>query len=358
MSLFRKSIVGLDINCSHIRFVEVTKKANSSIVIQNIGKAFLPDDTIKNGSIINQEKFMAVLEELWRKNKIKSKEAILGLSNSDVIMRFVTLPKMPIDKLSNLIKFQISDFMPVDINDYELDYTIIGENNSEAGSSFNVLLVAAHKKMLYNFIEAFDITRVSIKDIKSSVLVMEKVIPTDYQDGVSVVVNLSLETCNILIMNKNVPAFARTVMIKDNLYREIDDISNASFTRNKYIDLNESSSVERQIDGVGTLTIKKDAYQENVNKIASFVADEIRSSITYFQSQNRKLEVNKVFLIGCIGSYESILQGLINNMGTNIEILKPYESLYDCFYKRNISKKHDPTEYAVAISLALYGLGE
>ena len=324
MRFFKKSIVGIDMNCSQMHFVEVTGNRKAPI-IQNAGQVFLPEDIIQEGKVINQEKFKNALDELWRKSKIKSKEVVLGVSNTDVIMRFVTLPKMPPEKLLNLIKFQASDYMPVNIDDFELDYTIIGENINESGSTYNVLLVAARKSMLYEFINAFDITRSSIKDIKSSVLVMDKVIPESYMDIVSVVVNLSLETCNILIMNKNLPVFARTVVLKDNLHREIDKMYKAYF-------------------------------DEVVDRIASFVGEEIRTSISYFQSQNRSVTIDKIFLIGCACSNEHISKELRDYIGVNVEVIKPYENLYNDLSKQNKNINYDPTEYAVALSLALHGL--
>ena len=79
----------------------------------------------------------------------------LGISNSDIIMRFINIPKVPIDKISSIKISGIGLF--VNIDEFELDYELIGKdakemnseyNNSELIIQYNILLVAARKNAL------------------------------------------------------------------------------------------------------------------------------------------------------------------------------------------------------------------
>ncbi|HHV95281.1 MAG TPA: pilus assembly protein PilM [Clostridiaceae bacterium] len=377
MRLFNRGVVGIDISCSQIRFVELRGNINSP-VIQNMGSIYVSDEVVKNGKVINSDKFKAALEELWKQYKIKSKDIVLGISNSDVIMRFVSLPKMPVSKLSNFIKFQASDFIPVNIEDYELDYTIVSEGSNESGPYYNVLLVAARKKMLYEYINTFLDMNLYIKDIKSSVLVMDNTIPKEYRNGVSVVVNITPEACNLLIVNNKLPAFARTILFGDMMSEKVDVLLNyKSRTHGDKIisdkhELNHllkyshyekatlNSTVEFSNGNIAVLE-KEDVHEIDIddiaNDIVSFIGGEIASSISYFQSQNRELTINKIFLLGGSCFDRAIYYGLAKLIGSNAYILKPYENMFNTLSKKKNIEDFEPAEYAIALSLAMHGLG-
>lgn len=371
MRLFNRSIVGIDINCSHIRFVELRGNANSP-VIKNFGNMHIPEEVVKNGRIVNIDKFKDTLGELWKSHKIKSKDVVLGISNSDIIMRFITLPKMPPNKISNLIKFQASDFIPVNIDDYELDYTIVSETFNESGSYYNILLVAAQKKMLYEYIDAFTATNSRIEDIKSSVLVMDKTIPKDSRNSISAVVNITSEACNLLIVNDTLPAFARTVLFTDTMRKEIDVLRNYkddTYTDNILNDKLVSKRLytqeaflkvaERSLDSNITILEKEDFYDFKdslINNVVNYIGGEILSSISYFQSQNRNLTIDKIYLLGCGCLDSAVYDGLIELIGTNVQILQPYESLFSNLSQIYDNKDFEPAEYAIALSLAMHGL--
>jgi type IV pilus assembly protein PilM len=386
MGLLDKRVVGIDFDSSQIRFVEL-KGSSRAPNIQNAGFIILPEETVKEGKISNEENMKLALKELWNKYKIKSKNVILGISNSDIIMRFIKIPRVPIDKLSNIIKFQASDYMPVNIEEFELDYEFIGEDSKEMNSEFNILLVAARKKMLYEFISVFKSVGLTVSDIKSSALIMDKLIPESFRNGISAIANISSEVCNILIVNEGIVKFARTVMLRESLSDAIrkmyinkylnvsydfnvesktlnsntDRVSNAKNEIKKQNEANQVNEVLKHNEVLKSDIItdesddKSDSYKEGVNQIVDFITEEIRSSVGYFISQNRNLQINNVFLLGYDDAIEYLSNSLKDNIYANIEILKPYENLYKQHSLRK-NYNYNPAEYAIAFSLALHGL--
>jgi len=387
MGLFDKRVVGIDFDSSQIRFVELRGSLNAPN-IQNAGFIILPEETVREGKIINEGNMKLALEELWDKYKIKSKNVVLGISNSDIIMRFVNIPKVPIDRISNIIKFQASDYMPVNIDEFEIDYELIGEDTKEVSPEYNILLVAARKKMLYEFINVFKSAGLTVTDIKSSALVMDKLIPQKFQNGISAIVGVSSEVCNILIVNEGIINFARTVMMRESLSNAIRKMYINKFLKTNYnFDATEkvhNSNIDSvyaiKNEGLKPNEIKQenevlehnvllesdqvidesddkiDSYRKEVNRIVNFIIEEIRSSLGYFISQNRNLQISNIFLLGYNDAIEHLYNSLKENIYTNIEVLKPYEELYK---KRSRQRdyNYDPAEYAIAFSLALHGLG-
>ncbi|NSW89331.1 MAG: pilus assembly protein PilM [Firmicutes bacterium] len=309
MNILKKRVVGLEINDTCMHAVELSGSYQNPEII-NYGKKLLAPGVVKEGKIIDAESVKTAIEEMWREIRIKSREIILGANNEDVIIRFLKLPRIEREKIGNFIRFQASDYIPFNIEEFELDYMVTGEQKTNEGDFYSVLLVAARKNMLYEYLKTFESTRLLIRDIKSSTLVLDIFLPQEYKNQACVIVNLSFGVCNILIMDKNVPVFARTVMM---------------------------------------------GRKDNTEDIASIAAGEIRSSVFYFQSQNRSAVVRKVFLLGGEVTKSGIKESIRNIINIDTEVLMPFEYLYRKTAEQDQKELH-ATEYAVAFSLALHGL--
>jgi len=340
MGFLKKKVVGLDIDGMEIRAVEVSGSLKNP-EITNIGKIYLPEGAITKGKIESSEKVASALHELWSEHRIGTRSVILGANNSDVIVRFALFPKLPEEKLRNLIKYQASDYIPYSLEDVELDYSIVSEVENNEGSMYNILLVAARKDMLYSFIKTLEQAHLTIKDIKSSMLVMDKLIPEKHKNDTIIIVNTCFDVCNILIMNKNMPVFARTITFDSNF-------SNLLRPNYKMINTVEQDQYEQNTGNVMLV--------EETKSIIQLISGDIRSSIAYYQSQNRNVDIRKVYLIGSAASNMKIVEGLKDSIDEKLEVLKPYNRLYERLIKKYGSGE-EATEFAIAFSLALHGLG-
>lgn len=355
MRFFNKKIVGIDIDSTEIRAVELSGPLKNPEII-NVGRIYLPEGTVKEGKILNSEKVTAALKELWHRNGFVTKNVVFGANNSDVIVRFALFPKLPEEKLSNLIKFQASDYIPYPLEDVELDYSIISEVESEGGHFYNVLLVAARKDMLYSFIKTLEQAHITIKDIKSTVLVMDRLLPQKHKNDTVVMVNICFDACNILILDKNIPAFARTITFNTSINESMKTIYKQTDATGK-----EQYGQNRQNNSNVMLMDKTDSVVDSATDNAiEYISSNIRSSISYFQSQNRNSRIERIYLMGSavssIEMVEELVKSLEDNIGRYMEVLKPCSYLYDKLFKQ-YKFKEDATEFAIAFSLALHGLG-
>ena len=309
MGVFKKRIAGMEINDCCIRVVELSGSNNNDPVITCYGKKLLENGIVKDGKVANKDGFKKALGELKKEIKLKSTELILGLNNDDVLIRFLKLPKIEKSKLGSFIRFQSADYIPFKIEDFEIDYTILGEQKTSEGEFYNVLLVAARKTMLNDYLNVFESTRFLLRDIKSSVLSVDIFLPKEYENKTCAIINFSCASCSILILGKKVPVFARSIIVGTN-------------------------------------------EKEN---IAEFVLAEIGSSILYAHSQNRSLLVEKILLIGSDAAKTGIKQDIENSLHISTEVLKPYRNLYEAKTTDITQAELDAAKYAVALSLALHG---
>ena len=93
--------------------------------------------------------------ELWRRTRISSRRVIIGVANQRVVVRLVDLPWMQPNELRSSLAFQAGDYLPIPVDQTELDHAVVGELEAAGGQRLlRVLLVAAQKEMLAGHLRA------------------------------------------------------------------------------------------------------------------------------------------------------------------------------------------------------------
>ena len=141
--------VGLDISSKNITIVEVVQN-RKGIAIKNAVNFEIPQDSIKNGELQDPVVLAKGLKEAWRKYKISGRNVFVGLSNLKAIVKEVELPLVDDAEISNSLKYQINDFIPIPKDNILYDYYIMEKQKS----SSKIMLVGAMKSMIMNVIEA------------------------------------------------------------------------------------------------------------------------------------------------------------------------------------------------------------
>lgn len=328
MNIFNKSVVGLEIDAKEIRAVHLEGKPGKPY-LQTFARFPLNEGIVKDGKVQAPDELGVALSTFWSRENIKCREIVLGVNNQDVIVRFADFPKVPKEKLDSLIRFQAQEYIPIPLEEVELDYTITGETSNNDGDFYHVLLVAGRKKMLFDFIEAMQDAHLNILDIGVSILSVTRLIPDELKDLPIAIINLSNDFGNIVIMNKNEPGMART------------------FNYNAHMTSLIREFHERNVD------IEYLVGDDIMERICDTLANEIRSSILYFQNQNPDMVFQNIILTGSMSRVRCLAGRLQTLMDTNIhgirDIFKENENGVDMSF-------FQASDYASCISLALRGL--
>jgi len=141
--------VGLDISSKKITIVEVVQ-TRKGMAIKNTVDFEISRDSIKNGELQDPVVLAKGLKKAWKKYKISGRNVFVGLSNLKAIVKEVELPLIDDNEISNSLKYQINDFIPIPKDNILYDYYIMEKQKS----SSKIMLVGAMKSMIMNVIEA------------------------------------------------------------------------------------------------------------------------------------------------------------------------------------------------------------
>ncbi len=335
MFLFKKKSVGLDMDAFEARVVELTGNSKTPQLVA-CGRIPLEEGTVKEGSVIDSKKAGEALLQLWEEADIVREEVILGVSNPGVLVRFANFPRVPQDKLGNLIRFQAQEFLPMPLESVVLDHMVVGEVREENKEMLEVLLVAARKETVNAFVEALDSARLAPQEIDVSSLALLRMIPPEDKEKTVALVHMPYEMGNVLIAAKGVPRLARL------------------------IPLNLINFVGKEIlRGIGSCSDLEtlDWSEYNIYEWNEALVNEIRSSIDYYHAYGETTRVEKICLSGCGSRIPGVAELLQETLDIPVENSDPLKGI-----KISSQLEEDlqgrATDFMINISLALRGLEE
>ncbi len=326
-----KRAVGLELDTGAARAVELSGTPQAA-KLGAFASIELPDGAVEEGMVVHPEAVGEALKKLWDRGGFKSREVLLGVSNHGVMVRYATMPKVPAEKLDNVIRFQAQEHLPIPLNSAVLDYLVIGETATESGAALEVLLVAAQRDMLTGFIEALNAARLELIDIDVSTLALMRIIPPDTLSSTVAVVNVANGLSNILVASQGSPRLARLVSVK---LKDISEVLGCSL-RDLFTGAVAGSEMMPTVMG---------AWTKNL-------ATEIRSSISYYQGQEGSADVSEIFLNGPGGRLGGLAADLEDMLGIPVRVLPPLKR----YGRKAGGEAEDTLDYAISTGLARRGL--
>ena len=342
------SAVGIDIGTRTITMAEV-KHGRGSPTITNFGGVELPPNAVSEGEVLDPAAVSASLKELISSVKLGSKKVWLGVSNQRVVVRQVDLPWMEDKELRASLRYQVQEYIPIPVEEAELDVHVVEEFTSETGERMQrLLLVAGHRDMVTAHVQAAIDAGLKPIGVDLNPFSVLRAMGGDFPlaQGSEVLVDVGASVTNIMVHESGPPTFVRILVMGG------DDITQA-LASGLSISHEEAEALKRQTV-VGRVD---DVASRIVTEQAEKFVDEIRSSLDYYQAQTGSTRLSGVKLTG--GG--AILGGLDERMATAlrlpVEIGNPFDH---CEVKGTV---YGPDELArvgpslvTAVGLALGGL--
>lgn len=316
------SAIGIEYNSHEIRAVELEKTAGGSYEIKAFGREVYSNNVTANGIIADGSLFTVALNDLiTRCGFTNVAPVVVGVNNENVIMRYATFPKVPDDKLRNVITMQAQDFIPVPVSELGLDFVVIDETTDDDDQpALNVLLVGARTMMLQNIIQSFENSKLEIVDIDSSFLAWCRVaIAEANSDETFGFLNLTDDVLDFVAIADKEIKMVRSINIPDRAMIEVKKAFNEP---------DELTSLE-------------------LETIADLLYSELSSSINYFQMQTGFI-MNSVLFKAATELEEKILEKLNEKSYVPLTIPK--------LYSEYSTASFDASDYAGCISLAKVAL--
>ena len=271
-----------------------------------IYKAFTfrtPEHAVEDGYIRDKESFANTLINELAKHEIKERTAVFTLASSKIVTREIEIPPVKENKVESIIKLQINDYYPMDVSDYVISYSKMGDIEKDGRKLTKYMLVAVPNSILSNYysfseyagikIETFDyIGNGAVQLLKSS------------RQSNFIAVQLEEQSTVITIVQDDKIKFQRVTPygFENTLSSLLDyDIFgvNDEYEAYQYLMKNELAYRMPKIDNAdeGRVAALESAV-EDVRDSISYYLNVVNTALDYYQNQLGAMIKCEVCLIG------------------------------------------------------------
>jgi type IV pilus assembly protein PilM len=310
MPLVAPASIGLDIGSSAVRAAKVVARKGRTALV-GFGQVALPQGAVADGEIRDPGEVAEAVAQLWKRARIRTKRAVVGVANQRVVVRQVDLPYLEEREFRESLRFQVADHIPMPVDAAELDFQILDDYIAESGQRMmRVLLVAAATDMVESFIDTLSAGGVSAAGVDLSPFAAARAVSPAVrgEEGVSgaeAIVDVGAGVTNIVIHHNGEPRFVRILMLGG-------DHPTESLAQHLGITFDEAEALKLDLGrGVGSA----DSHRVLRDGVATIV-EEIRGSLDYYASQDDSESVTSVILTG--GG--SLTPGLITQLEQSINM--------------------------------------
>ncbi len=144
-----KPVFGFDIGFNTIKVMQVEAHGNHHVVT-GYGVANFDHTAIENGVIVDHEKVAKAAHDLFKKGligEISTRRVAFSIPAARTFSRILLLPKLAQKDLSEAVRLEAEQYIPVPIDDLYLDYTITRKTDKNT----EVLAVAVPKKLVDSY---------------------------------------------------------------------------------------------------------------------------------------------------------------------------------------------------------------
>lgn len=345
-----KGSVGLDIGSRTVHVAQVTG-GRGGRVVTNFGGVALPDSAVREGEILDAAAVAESIKQLVKAAKLKDKRVRLGVANQRVVVRQIEVPWMDPSEMRSSLGYQVQEFIPIPVEDAELDYHVLDEFENEAGGRMlRLLLVAAHKDMIGAHLAAVESAGLKPVGIDLNPFAILRTLHADtaLATGPEVIVDIGAGVTDIVVHQGGLPKFVRILVLGG------DDITDALMSGMSLDrEAAEAIKIQSRADGSGP---DPTAGRIVADQAKSFI-DEVRSSLEFYRAQVGGDPISRVSVTG--GG--ALLAGLTDALGDALRLPVDLGNPFDRLTTKGTSFSDEqlaqvgPT-LATAIGLALGGV--
>ncbi len=289
----RDRVLALDLGASKIVLAEFQVAKGGGPVLLRYGIRLIEGE---GGNETDRLAFIVTaIRDLMREQAIRPAPMLMTVSGQAVFPRFVKLPPVGRDKLSQIIQYEAEQNVPFPMNEVVWDYQLIGDDTEE----LNVMLVAAkveNIKRLTDCVQAADLEP-DVVDVSPMALYNAVRYNHPELEGCVMVLDIGARSSNLIFIEEN-RIFSRSIPVAGNavtqeLMKEFDT------------DFAAAERLKRELGFVAFGGVYAGADNETADRVSKIIRSvltrlhaEVNRSINFYRSQQGGSPPAMVLLTG------------------------------------------------------------
>ena len=313
----KENLVGLDIGSRSFKAAEITETKNGR-KLKRFGIVDIPQGVIEDGTINDPETAAESIRRLFKTYGIKENNVAVSIGGYSVIVKKINVQTMSEEQLQETIHFEAEQYIPFDISDVNLDFQILGENESNPGQ-MGVFLVAAKKDMINDYINLINLAGLNPCIVDVEAFALQNIFEANYdlQSENVALIDIGASKTSLNILKNNSSVFMRDVSLGCvQINQKIMSLLDCSYEKAEQYKL-----------GSGGDEISGDDLNGIISAVVTDWCTEIRRALDFFYSTYPDDKVSRIYLSGGGGNIAEFRNLLASEASAQVEMINPFRNL-------------------------------
>jgi len=331
---------GLDIGSSAVKVVQLH---GSSLI--GLGVASLPPDAIAEGTIKDPPSVVEAIKDAVGRAGVGSKEAAIGVSGRELIIKKVQIPEVPVKELRDAVQLEAEHHIPFAIDEVFLDYHVVGRHDG----AMDLILVAVKKSKVVEYVGVVEEAGLNavVVDVDGFALGNQFELNQQNERGEAVaLIDIGASIMKTNVLRGGTPIFARDIPFGGNNY------TNAIGQHLKIpFDQAESAKLGRDVG------VSWESLVPALESVSRELSLEVQRTFDYFASTADSERIGKIVLAGGCAQLPGLTDYLSSTWGIPVELAQPFARIDVGGGHSEVVGAAGPS-LAVAVGLALRQPGD
>jgi type IV pilus assembly protein PilM len=308
----RGEAFGLDIGSSAVKVVQL-RPSGGGFRLVAFASVPLPPDAITEGTIREPAPVIEAIGEATSEAGIGSRDAVVGLSGRELIIKKVQIPDIPVKELDGAIQLEAEHHIPFAIDEVFLDYHIVGRHEGV----LDLILVAVKKSKVTDCMGVVEEAGFSpvVVDVDSFALGNQYELNNpNLGDEAVGLVDIGASTMKTNVVRGGTSIFARDIPFGGNNYTQ-------AIAQHLRIPPDQAEAVKVGKD-VG---VSWDSIVPALESVSQELSLEIQRTFDYFASTAESERIGKIVLAGGCALLPGLADYLASTWSIPVEVARPFD---------------------------------
>jgi len=334
--------VGLDIGSHSIKLIELAREGEQ-IALTAAGSMPTPPKSLTSNVHADLEAVAVSLKQLFKDTGTKSREVNIALPESKVFTRVIEVPQLSSRELSSAIKWEAEQYIPLPLDQVNVDFTVLRDSRATGTNKMEVLLVAAPKALMEKYLTIIEMAGLTAIGAETEIIATSRAIGRSIPNVRNVmVVSLGAQTTDIAILSSGILTFTRSVSAGG-------EALTRAIAQSLDFNLTQAEEYKR------TYGLQKDKLEGKivnaVKPIMDTIVNEMKRAIAFYEEKYKDQHVETIMLCGGTARLPGMVIYLAESVNFEVQLANPWIGIMrDSRF--NILNTEGPN-FCVAVGLAL-----
>ena len=207
-----KSILGLDIGSHSIKLIEIGSSGSEHHLLA-AGSIPTPPKALQSSLEADHQAIANAIKQLIKETGAKSSSVAFALPESQVFTRVIEVPALSQRELSSAIGWEAEQYIPLPLDQVNLDYSILRDAKDTGTDKMDILLVASPKTLLEKYLTIIEAAELIPVAAETEIIATARALSRSVAaiKNAALLVSLGAQTTDLAILRGGVLAFTRSI---------------------------------------------------------------------------------------------------------------------------------------------------